>query len=353
MQPIQIIAFPRNGSAYTDALYAALERRGVNAIEGKWKLSWLKTHLAKGGIVHLHWPSFLYASDKGRLSVALRLIKFVRIAWWISRHGKLWWTAHNLYPHESAAGRGPHHAVRMLLGRLCDKVFAHGQSATDAVRHRFAITPDRMVSIPHGNWCDYFPPPVRKSIARTRLNIPQHARMVLFAGQCRRYKNIELLINSFRRLDISNSMLVIAGQFKPSSYYHEILRLTGDDHRIRVIPGFVSEADMALYYSACDASCAPYSEILTSGSAMMSLTYGRPFVSINEGFLSETVGRTCGVLVSDLNESTLAEGLTMALTATWDEAAILKRARSMSFDDAAATMLAHAQAPSAPRPPLC
>lgn len=334
----KIIAIPLNGSAYTEALYKDLALEGFSPIEGKWKFSWIKEHLDANGIVHIHWPSYLYTSDRGTLSTIGRWLKFIGLAFWISQNGRLWWTAHNLYPHESKHHKFLDWAIRKITIRLGSTVFVHGDHAKALIEHEFGKKADKFVKIPHGHWIDHTPPCTSKQKSRAILNIPTTASVILFAGQCRPYKNIELLIKSFNTINNDNTLLIIAGKFNSKEYQNHIEKLASANSRIILKPHFIESEEMALLYSACDVSCAPYKEILTSGSAMMSLSYGRPFVSIDRGFLREVISAECGQLVSQLSEHDLSACLQQALNTNWDESKIINHAKKFSFRIAARKM---------------
>lgn len=350
----RLIPFPRSGSAYTEALYPEFERQGLDVTDGHWLLRWFLRHLRASDVVHINWPSFLYTSlyplplMRQSLRSALILL-FVRL-----RGASLWWTAHNVMPHDRTLWPWLDTAFRHWVIRLASTIFVHGAGARDALVKAFPAAANKCVVIPHGHWIGFFPPPVERSVARRELGLSDGQKVFLCAGQCRRYKNIDGLVRAFRQVRRADATLLIVGAFKEPGYLEEVTALARQDPRVRLAPGYVTDEQMALYYGAADVSCVPYQEILTSGSAMMSLTYGRPFISIDRGFLRDIITPDCGVLVPNLATDTLAEAIEQTAQRTWDAEKIVARAREFTFTDAAAIM-AHslrdeAQRPGQPRP---
>ena len=96
---------------------------------------------------------------------------------------------------------------------------------------------------------------------------------------------------------------------------------------------------MGRYLAACDAVVAPYRETLTSGTAMLAMSFGRPLVSIASGHLLDVIDRETGELYDAADASGLRDALDRIRRRAFDESRILEHARRFTFDDAAARMV--------------
>ena len=337
---MRILAFPYRGIAYNNSFYDAVEARGVEVIEGPWEGRWLISNLKKTDVIHIHWPSFLYRPQGSVASVMKGFVRFVLlllICRLRTRH--LWWTAHNLYPHQRSRIPQLDTWARRLLIRLSEGILVHGVEAEKLVLQEFPEAKGKTTIIPHGHWIGAYPQPPEKNVARMRLGIPDDGCVYLLFGQCQPYKNLITLIRSFRQIADKKDNLIIAGRFSDNEYYQKAVREADDDSRIRLENGFIPDDDVSLYFAASDVMCLPYSEILTSGSGMLALSYGIPVISIDKGYLREFVPDFSGVLMQDTNPASVAAAMKAARARKWDRSRIIEHARSQTFESAADTFL--------------
>src|SRR5579862_4192192 len=293
---VSILAFPGKGNVYVDCLYPPFEALGISVREGIFAGRWLLSNVHRGDYVHIHWPSFLYSStDRAKSLRAFALFRFLiaLIRW---RGARLMWTIHNLYPHDRCVMPQMDIWVRRLLVKHANVFLIHGPDAEQAVLQEFPAVAGRTVLIKHGNWIGHYPNTIGRDEARTRLGLAKDDFVFLFAGLCKPYKNLQLLISEFEKLP-GRPVLVIAGAFQDPAYQAAIQAAAErSSARILLRPGFVSQADMQIYMRACDVVVAPYAEVLTSGTAILALSFGRPVVAPAVGYLRTVIVEGCGVL---------------------------------------------------------
>jgi beta-1,4-mannosyltransferase len=333
----RLIAFPQNGIAYTECLYAALRDLGVEVIDGHWSGRWLLDTMRAGDVIQIHWPSFLYYDPNSRLRTLANILRMRIVLGLARRRGaRVVWTAHNLYPHDGGDSLWAHRAVRRYIARIAERVFVHGPNACKIVAHEFGIGAERIVDIPHGNWIEQYAAPPARDTARTRLGIPSSTFVYGFVGTCKPYKNLDLLLETFARIE-GDAMLLVAGHFQSDSYraaITELVRRHGQN-RVRFEPRFLSEEEIPVYLSTVDALVIPYSEILTSGSAMLGLSFGRPVIAPDLGGLRDMVPAACGVLYAAGAPDGLFDAMQRVRSASFDEAAIIECARRARWQTAA------------------
>ncbi|VAV94845.1 hypothetical protein MNBD_ALPHA02-1786, partial [hydrothermal vent metagenome] len=249
-----IVAFPKTGIAYNDALYSALEGCGVKVKEGMFTGRWILKNIGRFDSIHLHWPSFLYATKKGIASELFAFTKFFLFLIYVKiRCRSLFWTAHNLYPHNPSATPFLDKIARWAVIAFCSKIFVHGETAAMTLVREFPRAKYKLKIIKHGNWMDYYPKNISPKEARSRFNIPEDKVVYLFIGLCSKYKNVDLLVEAFSDVP-DNSMLLIAGKFQDREYHAKVENLLEKitDKQTRMDAKFIADDDLQYYLLASD-----------------------------------------------------------------------------------------------------
>ncbi len=336
---LSVVAFPRGWSPYAEIFNASLEAAGVRVADGVFSGRWLWEKLPDFQVVHFHWPSYCYYKAPDTWLNWARLVKFgvallaLRIA-----GKKIAWTAHNLYPHDGGALR-VHRAGRWLLRVLAHRVFVHGASAQDTVVRQLGIDRGKTVLIEQGNYVGYYSNTCSRAEARMRLGLPADATVFCFVGQCRPYKNLEHLIASFQSLE-GSAHLLIAGKFLTDEYRAGIEALIAKrPERIHLHGRFIRDDEMQLFLNAGDCMVLPYSEILTSGAAMLALSFGLPVIAPLIGSLPELVSPECGMLYERNDPEGLSGCLERFDAARFDREHIVEQAERFSWERSAATFV--------------
>ncbi len=332
---MRVIAFPKGGISYNDCFYHALEKEGITVIEGVFSGRWLNSNLRSGDWLHLHWPSFAYNVGGTRLRLMIWFARFIALLLLSRVKGaRIVWTAHNLLPHDRCALPFLDVFGRHFLIAISRMVLVHGPGPADVLGARFPNARSKMVSIPLGNWIGYYPAIVTKEEARSALDIPQDKQVFLFIGLCKPYKDLDKLVSVFRS-SAQDARLIVAGKFPDPDYRDQIHQLAGADQRIRIDEGFIPDERMQHYLLACDFVVVPYREILTSGTAMLALSFGRPVISVDFGFLRDVISSETGILFSHSDPDGLAKALRSGGETFFDEAVILAHASKYTYSDAA------------------
>jgi glycosyltransferase involved in cell wall biosynthesis len=338
---MRVFAFPRHGIAYTASFYEALEALGVEVQEGIFSARWLWPRLRRGDVAHLHWPSFYYATDVGRGRLLLNFLRYcVVLAAIRLRGGRIAWTAHNLLPHDPSLLPAVDRAARRVLIALSARVFAHGESAAAILRETFPGVDGKLTLISHGHWIGRYPGDIDRAAARAKLGLEVDDYVCLFFGMCKPYKSLHTLMGAFRRMPDPKLRLLVAGTFPDPAYRARVVELAGGDPRIRFDSRIIPDEEVAPYMLACDAVVAPYREILTSGTAMLAMGFGRPVLSLARGALCDIVTPRVGVLCRVMDEESLQAALEAICATSFDEEEIVAHARRYTFDDAARRFVA-------------
>ncbi|HEX4782849.1 MAG TPA: glycosyltransferase, partial [Candidatus Sulfotelmatobacter sp.] len=249
-----------------------------------------------------------------KTQAVLSLIDFAR-----RRGTKIVWTVHNLGSHERRYPGIEKWFWRAFLQRL-DGFITLSESGLQSARERFPELRSLPGSVvPHGHYRGEYPDDKRTD-CRQRLGIPTNAKVVLFFGWIREYKNVPGLIAAFRGLNNPDAALCLAGREFPKSGASKsggsVREQAGSDARIHMHLRHVPNEEVQTFFRAADLVVLPYREILNSGTALLALSFNRPVLVPNKGAMAELqalVGRNwVRTYEGDLTTEQLAEALQWA-----------------------------------------
>ncbi len=296
---------------YAGLLARELEKLDIHLELGDYEFEreWLEENRKEVDVLHFNWLHAFYRRDDLEETVR-QYARFAENLTYARQLGyRIVWTMHNLYPHERPFPEMDH-LGRLLVCRLADGVIAHCEHAAGRLRELFFWEDDVHV-IPHGNFIDVYPNEMSKEEARAQLELPQDAFIYIFFGNARTYKGIHTLIESFSRVAADDALLVIMSRVTFNvEYAEELQQLAAADERVRLFssPYFANE-EFQVYLNAADVASLPFSEVLTSGSAITALGFGKPMILPKLGCLPELIDEEIGVLY-DANDN---QGLDRAL----------------------------------------
>ncbi len=294
-RPARVAALPRRleSNPYCELLYDHVERLGVEVLDGRSGLRWLLAHRKRTRVLHLHWPErhFRRGSMLGALGFVVRLLVARALGY------RVVWTVHNLAPHEEAGVSD--RLVRAALARLATLV-VHCEAARRLLGRRGR----RAFVIPHGSYVGRYPNGITQAAARARLGLEPDARVLLAFGQVRAYKGLDALLAAFAALPAPHARLVIAGAPAAGAGVPD-----SADPRVLLFLRHVPDAEVQVFFNAADVVVLPYRAVLTSGAAMLALSFARGVVGPRAGCLEE-IERSGAALLYD---PTAPDGLATAL----------------------------------------
>ena len=238
----------------------------------------------KVDLVHVHaLPQF------GWSPVALRgYVAFYQRLVWLRMMGvRLVWTMHNLDNHESQDRRIENLVARLFAPQM-EAIIVHGKSAKQIVESRWdqrACIPVHV--IPHGNYIGSYKNEIGAEPARAHFGFGDSDLVFLFLGKIRPYKGVVGMVNAFRFHAEPSARLIITGAPMNQEICNEVAHAIEGDPRIRFLPGHVADDDIQLYMNACDVVVLPYRRILTSGAAVLAMSFGKPCIAPRTGCVTD------------------------------------------------------------------
>ena len=195
-------------------------------------------------------------------------------------------TAHDV---ASLAG-GAEPLARLIYG-LAHAVIVHNETSAADARRVLGVAADRVHVIPHGHYLESVPAaPPDAGAARAELDLPPGGPVVLFFGQIKRAKGLDLLLRAWPavRARHPQAQLVVAGRpWKDEAGGYEALVEAGSGVHLRW--GYVPEAHIPLYYAAATVVALPYRRIYQSGVLLLAQSYARPVLASDLPAMREAV----------------------------------------------------------------
>jgi len=323
----QIVIYPFwTSNPYQSLLQDGLSGRGHKVVRETMAPKTLPFHLIgkalKGDVLNLHWFAHMY-EGRSRFRFAARTMLFCLTLSIIRMLGtRVVVTLHNLVPHDCAL-RPCHIKARKVIFLFVNAVVVHSEPAKRlAVRH---LGSERKFHvIPHGHYRGYYPDDRDHAAARASLEIDPARNVLLFFGEIKPYKGLEALLQWFRNLEDDGWTLLIAGKCEDPAY---LTSLENSAPRNTSIHGkFIPDRDVQLYMRAADCIVLPYRQSLTSGVAVLALSFDLPIIAADNVAFHHLVERKlCAVFDPDDPDS-----MTRALdeVTAWPRDRFLGRCRS-------------------------
>ncbi|AOF82685.1 glycosyl transferases group 1 family protein [Methyloversatilis sp. RAC08] len=202
---------------------------------------------------------------------------------------------------------------KITYGMVSGIVVHNEVSRTELLNH-FPILAPRVSVVPHGSYLGLVPPLVPMQDARRSLNLGASDRVILFFGQIKSVKGLDVLINAFSRIASSDHRyrLVIAGKVWKDDFslYQRLIEEGGAAERISLNIRYIPDAEIPAFYGAADVVVLPYRKIYQSGVLLMAMSLGTPVVvSDLPGMTAIVEDRRNGLVFSSEDESHLAQVL--------------------------------------------
>lgn len=304
----------RADNPYQQLLSTALEKEGVNVRfpKGYRRVLPLFRAIKDGSettqVLHLHWID-QYVKGENWFVKLIYGLKFLLDVLIVRSSGRaVIWTIHNTVSHNAKFPKLELWIQRRLI-RVVNRAIVHSQAALKEISDTYRVIPGEAVVIPHGHYRDVYPPAICLETAREQLELPKHAQIFLTFGMLRPYKGIENLLYVWKRQQAKHRTLLIAGKACSTEYEQTLVRAASETDDVILQTQFIPENQLHLYFSAADAVLLPFEKILTSGSLILAMSYGKPVIAPCIGSLSETLAEADDLLY-DLEDS---QGLSEAI----------------------------------------
>lgn len=199
------------------------------------------------------------------------------------------------------------------FGKLIDRIIVHSDYAKQSVmKYLPDFAEEKIHIIPHGDSDFLFNKPIDRKEARLKLNLPVDQKLVLFFGQIKKVKGLDVLLKAWAtvRDKMPGAKLMVVGRpWKvDQDLFDDIVKEKNLEADCILNYSYVPNEVIPLYFAAADVVVLPYREIYSSGVMIRSLDYGAAIVASDlDTFKKIIVEGENGILFKNEDENDLAE----------------------------------------------
>jgi len=195
--------------------------------------------------------------------------------------------------HDVEAFRGEWSSIKSWVYGLADGVIAHNLVSQRELVRVLGMCSNKIHVIPHGNYLAHIEPLPATESARDKLNLPRDAQVLLFFGQIKEVKGLDLLLQALSQVKetVPEVVLLMAGKLAGqdfTKYQAQIDSLELSAHCVAHIR-YIEDNEVAAYYAAADLVVLPYRRIYQSGVILMAMSYGKPVLASDLDGMKEVV----------------------------------------------------------------
>lgn len=166
--------------------------------------------------------------------------------------------------------------------RVADRIIAQSEVSRGELVSVLGEPEEKIDVIPHGNYLPFIGEVPSRKVARGRIGVAEDAPVLLFFGQIKEVKGLDILLDAMPDLlrKYPDALLVVAGKVWKDDFrrYRERIEGLGISDNCVLHIRYVPDSEVASYYAAADAVVLPYRRIYQSGVLLMAMSYGKPVV---------------------------------------------------------------------------
>ena len=165
-----------------------------------------------------------------------------------------------------------------------DRIIVHSDYAKESLEKYFKQFPANHIhKVPHGDSDFLYSANCSMNEAREKLKLPTNTQLILFFGQIKKVKGLDVLLKAFAllRKQKQNVQLVIAGptyKVEEEDFLNIICENKMEADCILVLE-YIANEMIPYYFRAADIVALPYRKIYSSGVLIRSLDYGAAIVA--------------------------------------------------------------------------
>lgn len=219
-------------------------------------------------------------------------------------------TAHDV---ESFTGKRDAGKAKKILSEA-DMVIAHNEVSKQELISKISLPVSNISVIPMGNFMDSITEFAEKNIARKAIGLSPDDKVILFFGQIKKVKGLDILLQSLPKVvkQYPDLKLVIAGKVWKDDFaaYEKIIQDYDMGDSVISHIHYIPDDDVANYYRASDLVVLPYRKIYQSAVLLMAMNYKVPvLVSDIPGMTEVIIDEKNGYIFESENESSLSSRL--------------------------------------------
>ncbi len=170
---------------------------------------------------------------------------------------------------------------KIIYNIFANQIVVHNEFSKKMLLQSVDIKdPSKIAIIKHGGYIEHIKHRYTKDEARKELGLNEEGRYILFFGQIKRVKGLDILLKALKETP-EDIKLIIAGkpQRDDIAYYDRLIdKLALQDRVIKIIR-YIEDDEREKLFFAADVNILPYRIIYQSGVLLMAMSYGLPVIA--------------------------------------------------------------------------
>ncbi|MEZ4617191.1 MAG: glycosyltransferase [Caldilineaceae bacterium] len=268
-------------------------------------------------ILHIHWPE--HSVDRAALSLDY-LKEIQHQITEAKRKAKIVTTIHNLVPHQDRGDSALLEALYRMVIESSDGLIHMGRISESLCVQMYGCRSGQASRIiPLGNYA-FFANEVSQDAARTKLQLPRDAFVLVCFGRLRHAEELAFLLEGFSKANTQTKYLLIAGKFsRPSrlsqSYWQnwfwnlQKIRLHS---KIQIYQEYIPDSNVQCFLNSADVVVIPRQKVLNASNVALGFTFGKVVIGPNVGVAGEILEQTGNLVFTPGKPDTLAKTIEVA-----------------------------------------
>lgn len=237
-------------------------------------------------IFNLNWYENIY--DKNEIKALIHFLKKLIIIYILKfSKKKIIWTMHNKIPHDTNNYLYCHKLMKILI-KKSDKIIIHSTDSIQEIQKIFYSEKikGKIVHINHPNYLNIYD--ITKNDLKEDLNINGDELIILFFGQIKPYKNIELILDVANYFKEKKVKFVIAGKCSTPEYKSSLKKKIVTTNIIPLFR-FISNEELLNLINTSDILLLPYNieSSLNSGTVLLAASLSKTVICPNIGTIKD------------------------------------------------------------------
>lgn len=169
----------------------------------------------------------------------------------------------------------------------------HNKVSHKELSSKFNVPFSKISIVPHGSYIGLMKGKEDKALARKKLDIDPDEKVILFFGQIKEVKGLDLLLQAFGRSHqrMGKVRLVIAGKVWKDNFskYEQLIYDHAIEKNCSLHIRYIPDDELSTFYSMADLIVLPYRKIYQSGVLLMAMSFGVPVLTSNLSGMTEIV----------------------------------------------------------------
>ena len=213
---------------------------------------------------------------------------------------------------ESLIGNKTLNKWRSRMFQLSYKIIVHNRFSYDEIKKDLPSELNMKAAIiPHGNYNAIFTGAEKIEQFRVENNLQRDKKCILFFGQIKETKGLDVLLEAFAKTD-RECYLIVAGRMRRHSFkkYELLIRKYDLKEHVKLIIGYITPEKRNILFQVADAVVLPYKKVYQSGVMLMAMSYGKAAIASDLPPNKEIItDKQNGFLFRSQNDTELAEVL--------------------------------------------